>query len=269
VSRRLFAVGVALIALLAACNDDEGSGNTPAGTREHQGLMWQNPPPEQSFFQSAAAQYCAELSLGGFDDWRLPTIDELRRLIAGCDGRELGGACRVSDPHCLGKNCYDKNTCGHCPQGKGPSDGCYWGAGWSGSCTGIWFYWSLSTYNGFSDQFWVVRFQGGGPFDDGVVGFNEELGRGNVRCVRGDEPEAPTPDPAQPKFDDLDRFCIASIKASDEVTLPTCMKIVADANKVTAPGDVKCAEAANSCDDTRACLDAMADKGGPATQPSP
>ena len=33
---------------------------------------------------SRAKQYCEDLSEGGFDDWRLPNIDELRTTIKNC-----------------------------------------------------------------------------------------------------------------------------------------------------------------------------------------
>ena len=160
-----------------------GGGNS-SGPIKHGGVFWQRVPPTAPLTFTDARDYCDKLVVGDRQDWRLPRIDELRTLIVGCPGREAGGSCRVSDPGCLGKDCYEKNSCGHCPEKKGPADGCYWQPGlWQGSCTDTWFYWSSSAFNKFSDHFWVVRFQGGGLFDDGVVGFNEELGQGAVRCV--------------------------------------------------------------------------------------
>ena len=113
------------------------------------------------------------------------TISELRTLIWGCPGRQWGGACKVADPGCLSKTCHAAASCGHCKEKAGPDGGCYWEPGlWQGSCTDAWFYWSSSGFDKFVDHYWVVRFQGGGQFDDGVVGFNEELGQGSVRCTR-------------------------------------------------------------------------------------
>lgn len=147
-------------------------------------ITWQVTPSSEVFVFSAAKAYCASLDLAGRQDWRLPTIDELRSLIYGCPGREAGGRCKVSDPNCLTTGCYTKEDCGHCEEKKGPDMGCYWQPGlWGGSCTDTWFSWSSSNFDQFTDHFWVVRFQGGGLFDDGVVGFNEELGDGSVRCV--------------------------------------------------------------------------------------
>jgi Protein of unknown function (DUF1566) len=165
----------------AGCGDDEA-----AGTRLHHGLSWQVRPEVGPLSRAAAATYCEQLELGDHTDWRLPSIDELRALITGCPGRERGGACNVTDPSCTNQSCWSAGTCGHCPFKQGPGEGgCYWTPGlWQGSCTETWFYWSATRFDRFSDHFWVVRFSGGGTFDDGVVGFNEELGAGSVRCVR-------------------------------------------------------------------------------------
>ncbi len=49
------------------------------------GKMWQNPPSQKRFTWDKAVAYCEELTLGGYDDWRLPDRDELR----GLGNREL------------------------------------------------------------------------------------------------------------------------------------------------------------------------------------
>ena len=55
-----------------------------------------------------AKQYCEALTEGGFNDWRLPTISELRTTIKNCSGSQSGGSCRVSD-NCLDSNCWSKD----------------------------------------------------------------------------------------------------------------------------------------------------------------
>ena len=43
-------------------------------------LVWQSTPPSSMEWQESM-DYCADLSWGGYDDWALPNIDELRTLL--------------------------------------------------------------------------------------------------------------------------------------------------------------------------------------------
>ena len=45
------------------------------------GLMWQQEPPKSTMNWHEAIKYCSGLTLGGLDDWRLPTLPELFSLI--------------------------------------------------------------------------------------------------------------------------------------------------------------------------------------------
>lgn len=67
-----------------------------------QGLNW-----------NEAVSYCNTLSEGGFSNWRLPDIDELRTLIVGCPKTVTGGSCPVSEKNsCLFFiECYDSENC--------------------------------------------------------------------------------------------------------------------------------------------------------------
>lgn len=61
-------------------------------------LEW-SPISEKRWSVRSAYDYCHQLNkeqYGGHDNWRLPTIDELRSIIKNCPGTELEGKCRVS-----------------------------------------------------------------------------------------------------------------------------------------------------------------------------
>lgn len=45
------------------------------------GLIWQRMNPNQTFSWAAAKSYCADLTLGGSSDWRLPTAIELVSIV--------------------------------------------------------------------------------------------------------------------------------------------------------------------------------------------
>ena len=50
--------------------------------KDHQtGLTWQQTDDGETRIWDAANQYCAELALGGYEDWRLPSIDEVHTII--------------------------------------------------------------------------------------------------------------------------------------------------------------------------------------------
>jgi len=56
---------------------DNGDGTV---TDKVTGLMWQQVPPEAFYSWSEAQTYADNLDLGGYDDWRLPTMKELLSL---------------------------------------------------------------------------------------------------------------------------------------------------------------------------------------------
>ncbi len=47
-------------------------------------LMWEKDSREMNW--DDAMEYAKNLRQGGYDDWRLPTIDELKLIIEGCGG---------------------------------------------------------------------------------------------------------------------------------------------------------------------------------------
>ena len=106
----------------------DGSGecrfvNAQNGTIEdHEtGLAWQAAPLLETFVTSdlgAMNSLCAALdeSLPG-TSWRVPTIDELRSLVVGCDDLATGGVCGVHH-YCNSQGCPNCST-GSCVAGEG------------------------------------------------------------------------------------------------------------------------------------------------------
>ncbi|MBW2699725.1 MAG: DUF1566 domain-containing protein [Deltaproteobacteria bacterium] len=113
---------------------------------------WQDPPSSNSMGWQNAFNYCETLSFDGHDDWRSPTIGELRSLVRGCPDTETNGPCGLTDDCLSYANCHDYN-CDGCPLLEGPSEGCYWPDGMQGTCgyyhssslrTGTSLVWSLN-----------------------------------------------------------------------------------------------------------------------------
>jgi hypothetical protein len=145
------------------------------------GLCWQDPPSADSFTQADADAYCEALELSGHDDWRLPTISELRSLVRGCSFFETGGDCGVTDD-CLYLACFDEAfSSDECPWGGGPGeDGDYLDPALTESTINS-MSWSSSVVGGATDTAWVIWF-------DGEIGINPQnvADLDLVRCVRSD-----------------------------------------------------------------------------------
>jgi hypothetical protein len=134
------------------------------------GMQWQNPPAENSMPWQDAIDYCDNLSLDGHDDWRLPSISELRSLIKGCAATETGGSCGVDD------GCLSYDTCWDDPcSGCDAAGGCYWPDEMEGPCS---WYWSSSPREDNDNYAWYVYFY------DASVHYGYDFNDHNVRCVR-------------------------------------------------------------------------------------
>ena len=115
-----------------------------------------------------AQQYCEDLTEGGFTDWRLPNIDELRTTIKNCPKTETGGDCKVSEKNGRWKpdgSCYCDYT---------ENNGGYYSK--LGDSDVIWL-WS-STLSGNTNYAWLVSFH------DGRVNNYNKSSNNYVRCVR-------------------------------------------------------------------------------------
>ena len=155
-------------------SDDDAT--APTWTDSSSGLTWEVVPSGTSTSLEGVKTNCENLSLDGHEDWRLPTISELRSLIRGCPYTEIGGDCEVSD-NCLSHvDCLD--GCDYCENLAGPGSG---GAYWPPELRGIVnLYWSSSLVEDTDAGAWSVDFKTGGLiFADNI--YNDCYG---ARCVR-------------------------------------------------------------------------------------
>ena len=154
---------------------DDDAADDDAADDDSANPTWQEPPSSVFMVWNDAKTYCDNLNLDGLDDWRLPTISELRSLIRGCDATVTGGACTVTDD-CLDSTCWNA-ACDGCDPLAGPGSG---GAYWPDEMSGVisW-YWSSSPLPNPADVAWLVN------FGNGLVGSNS-IGTGSVsvRCTR-------------------------------------------------------------------------------------
>ncbi len=161
----------------AGDDDDDGGGDDDDASGN---LTWQDPPLGDTMTWEEAISYCDELSFDGHDDWRLPTISELRSLIRGCVYTETGGDCNVTDD-CLDSSCWNE-SCDGCASLQGPClDGAYCPDGMSGTIS---WYWSSSPVADYDlvGYAWLVGFHYGYVNDYYVlIDYGDDY---YVRCVR-------------------------------------------------------------------------------------
>lgn len=151
------------------------------------GLIWSDKSPF-SMNWGDAVNYCETLTDGGYTDWHLPDIDELRTLVMNCSGTMPSGTCPVSErSNCLSQECNtEKCVCNQDTSGKyskfGDTDR----------------FWSSSLYSSGADNYWTLLFMTAG------LRYAPNSEDFSFRCVRGEngtvytEPEEPEPDPCNP-----------------------------------------------------------------------
>ena len=114
--------GVTSAAVLCVRNDDiaeyqdvpacDETGYTPCADA-NTGIVWSRDmayADEMSYID--AAQICREMTQAGISQWRLPTIDEIRTILAS-DVLGTGGTCHVTDECYMisSEDCYDSEIC--------------------------------------------------------------------------------------------------------------------------------------------------------------
>jgi len=182
---------VSLSVVISACQANGSSSDTAesaayeveAETVSHDGLMWQRGYSQEYMTLLEGQEYCSDLVVGGHDDWRLPTIDELRTIIEGCTDTEHGGDCAVTEEHATSNNWSD--AC-YCEDNGGPgTNGFYWEPDtWeytidpSNENDANGYFWASTTVPDESNSAWCVIFSNGN-----VTYFDQDL-YNYVRCVR-------------------------------------------------------------------------------------
>ncbi len=130
---------------------------------------------------SNAVSYCDNLTEGGYSDWHLPNIDELRTLLIA---NRVTSNCQVSEANnCLSSSCWSCSTCTQTgTQSSSGTDCSDWGSSYSDGRyskfgeTGL--FWSSSTGVNFTSYAWYVDFSSGYVYSSYTPNGNY------VRCVR-------------------------------------------------------------------------------------
>lgn len=137
------------------------------------GLTWQK-DADCCYDWEDAKDYCESLELGGYNDWRLPGLSELRSLIRGCDATATGGDCNLAEG-CMDWDCRN-DPCKGCDYYGGPgSDGHYLPGRLMDDSTWCW---SSSEVTDRVNYAWYVDFNGA------VIQTRDIWTIADVRCVR-------------------------------------------------------------------------------------
>ena len=136
------------------------------------GLIWSSKSNGVMYWHDAA-YYCSDLSEGGYSDWHLPSIDELRTLIENCWKTETGGTCRASK-ECCESHCED-DVCSGCSFNS---------TGYYSKFDDSDILWSDSWPYDWTDCSWIVDFSGASVQIDSSYEYY------GTRCVRDDSEES-------------------------------------------------------------------------------
>ncbi|MFO8071867.1 MAG: DUF1566 domain-containing protein [Polyangia bacterium] len=125
--------------------------------------------------------FCGDAMWGGYQDWRLPDIDELLSILRGCVcGKSTGDfdptSCGLEDPGCLETPCAEGEQCDRCLEKMGPGvSGCYCDPALSyETCDDFW-----SSSLDESGKVWTV------DFETGSIEPKEKMKSDvNIFCVR-------------------------------------------------------------------------------------
>ena len=113
------------------------------------GIMWSSHSEDPMNWYDAV-KYCKKLNECGYSDWYLPTIDELRTLVTGCQHIETGGDCAVTESCLSFEDCWS-HACNCEPYDYDPCSKL-------GECESEIMLWSSSTQSDFPDYAWYISF---------------------------------------------------------------------------------------------------------------
>lgn len=122
-----------------------------------------------------AVDYCKNLKDGGFNDWHLSTIYELRTLIQNCPATQKGGSCKIGS-HGTSYSQWWDNSCNGCSKN---SDGGYCKLG---TIDGN--YWSSSVQSDNTNWVWKMSCDYAKILRVKIAGDVYTPPHGDVRCVR-------------------------------------------------------------------------------------
>ena len=153
------------------------------GTDPETGLTW-SARASSTMTWSNAGTYCDNLTEGGYSDWHLPTIDELKTLLIW----SKASSCKVSETNnCLAwDGCWTCSTCTEKGTASTSGNSCSdWGTSYSdgrysklGDGAVYLNLWSSSTRSDSTSYAWLVS------FSYGSVGYSYKANDYDVRCVR-------------------------------------------------------------------------------------
>lgn len=184
-------------------SDDEGDDNGGGGDApelcedvwvdDATGLLWQKcllVSADLWYDVGLIKNHCDTMEYAGYDDWRMPTIDELRSLIVGCQNTQPGGECGVTN-ECYDKECRN-DACDGCTYPSGPIEGCFQNQNLNYSCYGFWSPMSIETVveNTWYEEtiWWYIDYGDGGVMLPEWYSIDPEVKK--IRCVRSIENES-------------------------------------------------------------------------------
>jgi len=108
--KRIIFLTIFIFFALVSCNKQQTEGTKQQVNNVN--LQWSEEKSPDVMYWHKAKQYCENLNEGGYNNWRLPNIDELRTLIKDRK-TATGGKCKVSEKRdCLSvENCFTLEDC--------------------------------------------------------------------------------------------------------------------------------------------------------------